>query len=77
MVKVQVEPIPIQYIFTDSTEGIQDLAKDIKEKGMYEPITVEYLSEKRYRVIDGRRRYLASLLNNEKTIKAIVVPQTI
>lgn len=76
MVKVQVEPIPIQYIFTGgvySTEGIQD----IKEKGMYEPITVEYLSEKRYRVIDGRRRYLASLLNNEKTIKAIVVPQTI
>lgn len=60
MVKVQVEPIPIQYIFTGgvySTEGIQDLAKDIKEKGMYEPITVEYLSEKRYRVIDGRRRY--------------------
>lgn len=51
------------------------LAKDIKERGLQTPITVQPFSDPsrpaiKYRVVAGHRRYLAFVLNKEEQIPA-------
>jgi ParB family chromosome partitioning protein len=52
--------------------GISDLANDIRNNGLINPITVRKLGDK-YEIIAGQRRYLACKLLNRKTIPCSIV----
>jgi ParB/RepB/Spo0J family partition protein len=53
--------------------SVVELAKDIVEQGLIQPVTVAPQKEgKPYKLIAGYRRYLAHTINKTPTIKAIV-----
>ncbi|MCB1823533.1 MAG: ParB/RepB/Spo0J family partition protein [Candidatus Competibacteraceae bacterium] len=55
-------------------EGIEDLAISVARFKVQQPIKV-YRYDKGYRIVFGERRYLASILAEEKTIPAWVLPE--
>lgn len=52
-------------------KSLEDLALSIKEYGLLNPITVTKVDD-HYEILAGERRYRASLLNDIKTIDAII-----
>jgi ParB family chromosome partitioning protein len=52
--------------------GITDLANDIRENGLINPITVRKMGDQ-YEIIAGQRRYLACKLLNRPTIPCSIV----
>ena len=51
---------------------LQELSASIKQHGIIQPITVRKISEKKYQLISGERRYKASKLLGNKTIPAFI-----
>lgn len=84
--KYQVQNIPMDEILSDPSFNcrgeiapidVLDLAKDIAERGLDQPIVLQPFSSPtnpkiKYRVIAGHRRHLAFRVNNAVTIPAYV-----
>lgn len=68
----EIEPDPNQPRKFFDEEELKQLAENIKAYGLLQPIVVRKIGEHKYHIISGERRYRAHLLNEEKTIKAIV-----
>jgi ParB family chromosome partitioning protein len=70
----EYEMIPLEWLEDSPTnprkrideKQLQELAASIKETGIYQPLLVRPLEEKRFQVVFGRRRYLAAQLAQEK-----------
>ena len=54
-------------------KGLEDLASSIKEKGVLQPITVRELTEEKFELIAGERRYRASKIVGLKKIPAYIL----
>lgn len=57
--RIKTKDIVITSDFREEREGIGGLALDIKTHGLLQPITLKPLSDNRYDVIAGRRRFTA------------------
>lgn len=68
----EIEPDPNQPRKFFDEEELKQLADNIKTYGLLQPIVVRKIVDHKYHIISGERRYRAHLLNEEKTIKAIV-----
>ncbi len=55
-------------------EALQDLAASIKTQGIMQPIVIRPISEDRYEIIAGERRWRASQIAGMDTIPAIIKP---
>ena len=59
----KIKPDPNQPRTTFNEESLTELANSIKQHGVLEPITVEYVqTEDYFKIISGERRYRASQL---------------
>jgi len=68
----QIEPNPFQPRIDFNGEQIEELAKSIKEQGLLQPIVVRKISDQKYQIVSGERRFRALKLLNEKDVSAIV-----
>lgn len=57
-------------------EALQDLASSIRTQGVMQPIVVRPISDTRYEIIAGERRWRATQIAGLDTIPAIVKPVT-
>jgi len=69
----EIEPNPYQPRKHFSSESLKELAESIKEDGLIQPIIVQDNGIDGYVIVAGERRYRASKLAKQKTIKAIIV----
>ncbi len=67
-----IYPNPDQPRKNFDEEKIKELAESIKIHGLLEPIIVIKDENKKYMIVAGERRYKAHLVNQAKTVKAIV-----
>ncbi len=67
----EIRPNPYQPRRTFDEDALNDLAKSIKETGVFQPIIVRE-SVNGYEIIAGERRYRASKLAGKDTIPAII-----
>jgi len=68
--KIEVNPFQPRTYFDE--EALQELANSIKELGVIQPITVRKLSENKFQLVSGERRFRASKLLENKTIPAYI-----
>ena len=68
----QIEPNPDQPRREFDEEAMQELAHSIKEMGIIAPITLRQVSENRYQIIAGERRWRASQRAGLKSIPAYI-----
>ena len=68
----QIEPNADQPRSLFDSEALQDLANSIREIGIIQPITLRQISENRFQIIAGERRWRASQLAGKKTIPAYI-----
>ena len=77
-----VEQIPLTSIHADDTfnsrgqivpGSVAELAKDIKENGLTQPVTVRRLENGELHLVAGFRRFMAHRLLKLETIKAIIL----
>ncbi|WP_071130387.1 ParB/RepB/Spo0J family partition protein [Enterococcus timonensis] len=67
-----LRPNPYQPRKTFDGKSLQELARSIKQSGVFQPIIVRHSEVKGYEIIAGERRFHASKLAGRKTIPAIV-----
>lgn len=78
--KFGLSDIPLDQIFPDPNQprkyflesALLELSESIKQYGVFQPIIVREISEKKYQIIAGERRWRASSLAGIKTIPALV-----
>jgi len=68
----EIEANPFQPRIHFDEESLQDLATSIKELGIIQPITLRKLSDRKYQIIAGERRFRASKLAGLTTIPSFV-----
>jgi ParB family transcriptional regulator, chromosome partitioning protein len=71
----KIKPDPEQPRKTFDQEKLQELANSIKERGVLQPITVEFVEDGQggyFKIISGERRYKASLSINLTEMPCIV-----
>jgi len=68
----QIEPNPDQPRRIFEEEALQELAVSIKQIGVIQPVTLRKISDNKYQIIAGERRYKASLIAGLKTIPAYI-----
>ena len=68
----QIEPNPDQPRREFDEDAMQELAHSIKEMGIIAPITLRQISENRYQIIAGERRWRASQLAGLTAIPAYI-----
>jgi len=68
----QIEPNPDQPRREFDPEALQELAESIKVMGIIAPITLRKVSDNRYQIIAGERRWRASQLAGLTTIPAYI-----
>lgn len=68
----QIEPNADQPRSLFDSEALQELANSIREIGIIQPITLRQISENRFQIIAGERRWRASQLAGKKTIPAYI-----
>ena len=68
----QIEPNPNQPRHDFDEESLQELANSIREIGIIQPITLRQVSENRFQIIAGERRWRASQLAGLKAIPAYI-----
>lgn len=74
--RMQLKNLPLEYIVMEEAPVDDDLIESISETEQYDPIKVTlcYGSEgERYKIIGGKRRYLAAKELGEKTILALII----
>ena len=67
-----IEPNPFQPRLTFDQEALEELAASIRTLGLIQPITVRRITERRYQIISGERRYKACCLAGMTTIPAYI-----
>lgn len=67
-----LRPNPYQPRKTFDEEALNELARSIKQSGVFQPIIVRKSDVKGYEIIAGERRFRASKLAEKETIPAIV-----
>lgn len=68
----KIEPNPFQPRATFDEDALEELAESIKTLGLIQPITVRRLSDQRYQIISGERRFRASKLAGFDMIPAYI-----
>ena len=69
----KIRPDPDQPRRTISEERLQELAQSIKEHGLLQPISVEYIKDQGYyKIISGERRYRACKLIGLESIPCLI-----
>ena len=68
----QIEVNPYQPRNDFDEQALNELADSIRVQGIIQPVTVRRLSEKKYQLISGERRYQASKIAGLKAIPAYV-----
>ena len=66
----QIETNPYQPRSKFDEEGLNELASSIKELGIIQPITVRKLTDGKFQLITGERRYRASIIAGLKKMPA-------
>ncbi len=73
MLKIsQIEANPFQPRNNFKLTPLEELSKSIKEYGIIQPVTVRMISDTRYQLISGERRFRASQLAGLKEIPAYI-----
>ena len=67
---IDVNPYQPRTYFDE--EALRELASSIKELGVIQPITVRKLSEDKFQLVSGERRFRASKLIGNKTVPAYI-----
>ncbi|TYP96504.1 ParB family chromosome partitioning protein [Tenacibaculum adriaticum] len=67
---IEVNPYQPRTYFDE--EALRELASSIKELGVIQPITVRKLSENKFQLVSGERRFRASKLIGNKTVPAYI-----
>lgn len=73
--KLQLNQIETNPLNNAPIEGIEELAEYIKQDGLKEKLRVYQISNNKYRLLSGERRYRACQSIGIKTVEVIVVPQ--
>ena len=68
----KIEPNPYQPRVSFDREAMEELAASIKSLGMIQPITVRRISDERYQIISGERRYRAATMAGLDTVPAYI-----
>ena len=68
----QIEPNADQPRSLFNEEALQELANSIHEIGIIQPITLRQISDNRFQIIAGERRWRASKIAGRKTIPAYI-----
>ena len=68
----QIEANPNQPRREFDSESLQELANSIKQLGLVQPITLRQISENKFQIIAGERRWRASQLAGLKAIPAYI-----
>lgn len=68
----KIEANPWQPRTTFDGEALQDLANSIKEVGIIQPLTLRKVSENKYQIIAGERRFRASKLAGLEKVPAFI-----
>ena len=67
-----VEPNPFQPRMSFDQEALEELANSIRTLGLIQPITVRRISDSRYQIISGERRYRASRMAGMDMVPAYI-----
>ena len=67
-----IEPNPFQPRMSFDQVALEELASSIRTLGLIQPITVRRITERRYQIISGERRYKACRLAGMTTIPAYI-----
>ena len=67
-----IEPNPFQPRMSFDQGALEELASSIRTLGLIQPITVRRITERRYQIIRGERRYKACRLAGMTTIPAYI-----
>ena len=67
-----IEPNPFQPRSSFDEETLQELAASIRTLGLIQPITVRRITDSRYQIISGERRYKACRLAGMSTVPAYI-----
>ena len=67
-----IEPNPFQPRMSFDQVALEELASSIRSLGLIQPITVRRITERRYQIISGERRYKACRLAGMTTIPAYI-----
>jgi ParB family chromosome partitioning protein len=68
----QIEPNPNQPRREFDPDALQELANSIREIGIVQPITLRQVSENRFQIIAGERRWRASQIAGLKAVPAYI-----
>ncbi len=67
-----IEPNPFQPRMSFDSEAMEELVSSIKTLGLIQPITVRRVTDNRYQIISGERRYKACRIAGMTTIPAYI-----
>lgn len=67
-----IEPNPFQPRMSFDSEALEELASSIRTLGLIQPITVRRVTDNRYQIISGERRYKACRMAGMTTIPAYI-----
>ena len=67
-----IEPNPFQPRMTFGQDALEELAESIRTLGLIQPITVRRVSESRYQIISGERRFRACRMAGMDMIPAYI-----
>ena len=67
-----IEPNPFQPRMSFDQVALEELAASIRSLGLIQPITVRRITDRRYQIISGERRYKACRLAGMTTIPAYI-----
>ena len=67
-----IEPNPFQPRMSFDQGALEELASSIRTLGLIQPITVRRITDNRYQIISGERRYKACRLTGMTTIPAYI-----
>jgi ParB-like chromosome segregation protein Spo0J len=56
----------------DAVEPLRELVEDVGERGVIEPLILQQTGPHKFRIISGRRRYLAAQINEIETVPALI-----